>query len=369
MSHIILSSEILILIGTGFKIVYSRFPARKLKAVTSRYPVDKTADLLRLQSLYGYNEHSSVSISATRNVWFDEQTSSAVNYTEHGKVWLAAGEMLAADENLISATNRFLQAASRHKKIVAFLPTTEKFARLIADSSELKAVKIGASPYFALQNWNPRGNKAKKLRAGLSQARRSTIKVQEISEIKDCFRTEVDGLCRDWLKTRRSIIELGWLFKLSPFQNEENKRFFVARNDAGKLVGFLMASPIPARAGWYLEDVLRASDAPNGTADLLVFETMKILAAEGVQLVTLGTAPLATDGEDEVSSNGNYFTKHMLNVSRKHLNAFYNFRGLRHFKAKFVPTWWESEYVLIPRGVFAPLLVLLAFLLAIVREK
>ena len=36
------------------------------------------------------------------------------------------------------------------------------------------------------------------------------------------------------------------------------------------------------------------------------------------------------------------------------LGAFYNFEGLRRFKSKFAPTYWESEYVLAPRGRTIP---------------
>jgi hypothetical protein len=36
------------------------------------------------------------------------------------------------------------------------------------------------------------------------------------------------------------------------------------------------------------------------------------------------------------------------------LGGFYNFEGLRRFKGKFVPSWWESEYCLGQGGVAMP---------------
>jgi phosphatidylglycerol lysyltransferase len=36
------------------------------------------------------------------------------------------------------------------------------------------------------------------------------------------------------------------------------------------------------------------------------------------------------------------------------LGTFYNFQGLRRFKGRFVPSWWESEYALLQRGVTMP---------------
>ena len=47
-------------------------------------------------------------------------------------------------------------------------------------------------------------------------------------------------------------------------------------------------------------------------------------------------------------------TRRILDVASRRLAGFYNFEGLRRFKAKFVPSWWESEYALAQRGVAMP---------------
>jgi phosphatidylglycerol lysyltransferase len=142
------------------------------------------------------------------------------------------------------------------------------------------------------------------------------------------------------------------LLALDPFLHAEHKKYFAARAN-GKLVGFLAASPIPARKGWYLEDVLRESDAPPGTATLLVVEALAKLKSEGAALATLGTSPLATDGPNDVPTERRV-VKRALDVASRRLGSFYNFEGLRRFKGKFAPSWWESEYVLAQRGVTIP---------------
>ena len=47
-------------------------------------------------------------------------------------------------------------------------------------------------------------------------------------------------------------------------------------------------------------------------------------------------------------------------------SIFYNFDGVRRFKTKFAPSWWESEYILTSRNLTAPPRVLGAFIHAIV---
>src|SRR5258706_14806614 len=131
------------------------------------------------------------------------------------------------------------------------------------------AVKVGASPYFDLQTWNPRGDSGKKIRAGVNQARRAGVAIEVVPEgIDEVLKKETAQLCMHWLGSRRAATTFGWLVALDPFLHSEYKKYFAARVN-GKLVGFLAASPMPARRGWYLEDVLREPDAPQGTATLL----------------------------------------------------------------------------------------------------
>ena len=94
-------------------------------------------------------------------------------------------------------------------------------------------------------------------------------------------------------------------------------------------------------------------DAPRGTATLLIFEALTKLKLEGVDLATLGTSPLATDGLNDLPTE-HPTTARVLEMASTHLSAFYNFEGLRRFKGKFVPSWWESEYALAQRGVAMP---------------
>ncbi|MBV9242520.1 MAG: DUF2156 domain-containing protein [Acidobacteria bacterium] len=139
-----------------------------------------------------------------------------------------------------------------------------------------------------------------------------------------------------------------------PFENAEFKKFYAAHDVDGHLVGVLAASSIPARDGWYLEDVIRGNDAPDGTSDILVFEALKALATQGAKVATLGTVPLSTRGNEGISCGRNGVVEAMLNVSRKQLKALYNFDGLGQFKSKFVPTWWENEYIVVTKGHLIP---------------
>ena len=350
--------------GVGAAARFVRLRTRPL-LVTRFVDEDPTRELLHLQESHGYNAHSLVSIAVGARLWSCPRIPGGIAYNEFGKVWLVPGDPLASPDNVAELTSRFVEAAREQGRVVAFMPSTERFA-LLAESLGLRAVKVGAAPYFDLTTWGPRGDRAKKARAGVNQARRAGVRVTKVDRVDERLKKETAALCQSWLKTRRSAMRFGWLFAVDLFQHSERKRFFAARDTTGNLVGFLSASPIPAREGWYLEDVVRLPGAPSGTADLLVVEALNLLKRDGAKLATLGTSPLARDGCVDPGVRNNELAANGVRIVTKCFAAFYNFEGLRRFKVKFAPSWWESEYILFSREATAPPRIITAFIQAIV---
>ncbi len=348
--------------GAGYGARYIRL---RLRLARRPRAVDPTADLLRLQTQHGHNAHSLVSIAPGARSWSMPGIDGAIIYSDFGRVWLAAGDPLAKPGDTKLLAMGFVEAARKAKCTAAFVPATQRFAQE-AIPLGLSAIKIGAAPYFDLKRWNPRGDHAKKMRAGVNQATRAGVQVEDVDNLTVALKQEATTLCLRWLKTRPAATTFGWLLALDPFLHAERKKLFAARDAGGQLVGLLAASPIPARDGWYLEDVLREPTAPQGTADLLVVEALHRLAVSGASLATLGTAPLTREGEDDISTHDHPVIERALRTVGQPLGAFYNFEGLRRFKTKFAPSWWESEYVLVPKGVLVPTRVAHAILRAIV---
>ena len=326
---------------------------------------DPTVELLKLHQLHGYNAHALVSITPDVRVWTCREAEGAIAYNEFGGVWLVPGDPIASDENLAKVSACFLQEAHAEGRVVGFMPATAQFAKQ-SKLLGLRAIEIGSAPYFDLATWAPRGDRAKKARAGVNQARRAGVRVTEIVDINERLVRETACLCKSWLTTRRSALKFEWLFKIDLFQHRDRKKYFAARAANGKLVGFVAASPIPARDGWYLEDVLRSKDAPNGTTDLLVVEVLDLLKRDGAKLATLGTAPMSMAGIVDPEVPASPLLSKALRFIANCVSIFYNFEGVRRFKTKFAPSWWESEYVLMSANVTAPPRVLRAFVRAIV---
>ena len=101
-------------------------------------------------------------------------------------------------------------------------------------------------------------------------------------------------------------------------------------------------------------------DAPHGTMDFLFAELLLWGRAQGFAWLNFGMAPpagLETYSEALLWSRVGGFVY-------RHAEHFYNFEGLRRYKAKFAPQW-TPLYLASPGGLaLAPILVDVTSLIA-----
>jgi phosphatidylglycerol lysyltransferase len=88
--------------------------------------------------------------------------------------------------------------------------------------------------------------------------------------------------------------------------------------------------------GGLVEDLIRSPDAPNGTSESLVDAAMRDAAATGSRWATLGLVPLA----GPISP--------WLQLAKRWAAAFYDFEGLRAFRARLRPVGWDPIYLSYP---------------------
>ena len=132
----------------------------------------------------------------------------------------------------------------------------------------------------------------------------------------------------------------------------EDRRIFVAERE-GDVVAYLVATPVPARNGWLVEQWPRASRAPNGTTHLLVDAAMRAFADAGSRYATLGLAPLS-DLDRRPRRAEPFWLRATMRWLRAHGRRFYNFRGLEAFKASLQPAAWEPVFAIAQGRRFTP---------------
>ena len=298
---------------------------------------DETARVLSILRRHGTQTTSFQVLEPGYRYWFDDDDA-CVAYTETGRAWVVAGEPVAARERLRSVTERFVAAAAARGAEVRFFGVGEDFAALTG----LHSVHIGEEPRWDPRSWDATLRGSRSLREQLRRARAKGVRARVVAPAELApgapLRIRAEALISRWLDARR-MSEMQFMVLVHPFDFPDERRYVVAeQGDA--LVGFVAAVPIYARDGWFVEDLLRHPDAPNGTAELLVDTMMRQLDAEGSRLVSLGLAPLA--GEVGMA----------LRWTRSYTASLYNFGGVRAFKEKLRPERWEPVHLAFPKGRF-----------------
>lgn len=255
-----------------------------------------------------------------------------VTYVNTGSAWVVAGAPIAATERLGAISDAFVAAASRARRRCCFFGTEDRFRAATAES--LDGFLIGEQPVWEPARWPETLARHASLREQLRRARAKQVRVRAVSGAElssGSLAGAASELVRAWAATRGMPL-MGFVAGLEPFSTAEDRRCFAAERE-GELVAIASVLPVPRRSGWFLEHVVRAPRAPNGTVELVVDAVLRWAAEAGSHWLTLGLAPLA----GEVSP--------FLRLARERSATLYDFAGLHRFKAKLRPSEWMSIYV------------------------
>lgn len=251
------------------------------------------------------------------------------------KRWVAAGAPVCAPEHLDAAATAFEREAGRHSARVSWFGADARFRATRSGRPGFSEVPVGAQPVWNPARWPAILAGKASLRAQVNRARNKGVEaVAWPSERAE--RNEALHRCLgEWLDTR-GLPAMHFLVETEILGRLRDRRVFVAER-GGEAVAFLVASPVPARRGWLVEQIVRGHGAPNGTGSLLIDAAMRGLAADGAAYLTLGLAPLSRRAADAP-----LWLRGLLGWVRAHGRRFYNFEGLEAFKAKYVPDRWDS---------------------------
>ena len=292
------------------------------------------ARVLALLRQHGWNATSFQVLEPGFSYWFDDEA--CVAYVDTGRAWVAAGAPITVEAQLGAVARAFVAAARAAGRGACFFATEQRFATL----SGFRHLLIGEQPVWEPARWSETLRATPSLREQLRRARAKGVSVSEVpsSELSDPgapVRREIEALIAHWQRSK-AMPPMGFLVHVEPFGFADERKFFVARLGAGveaRVVGFAAVVPVYARGGWFLEDLIRAPSAPNGTVELLVDAVSGAALRLGSAYLTLGLSPLSGD------------VAPALGLARRYAAPLYDFAGLRGFKAKLRPQRWAPIYL------------------------
>ena len=268
--------------------------------------------------------------------YFFADDDACVAYVDTGRAWVAAGAPLAHETRVAAVAATFVAAARAANRRATFFATEERFVSL----SPFRSLLVGEQAVWDPAGWAAALRRNKSLREQLRRARAKGVRIRAVDPDQmrtaaEPARAAIAHLVDRWLQ-RRELAPLGFLARVEPLALLQDRILLVAEHN-GAVVGLLSVAPIGGgRRGWLVQNVVRAPDAPNGTAETLIDHAIRQAADEGLSLVTLGLAPLA--GE----------VRAPLRIARALGAPLYNFGGLHAFKAKLRPSRWDRIFLSFP---------------------
>ncbi len=299
---------------------------------------EKAIELVRL---CGWNSTAHQILNPGISHLLSVRGDAVTGYVDFGKVRVAAGVPVCTLERLVEAMEEFEQASSLVGRRVCYFYAEERARWMAMESDRYATVQIGAQPVWRPADWKDTFDGHASLRAQRQRARNKGITVVEWDRSRATRSPLLEQCLAEWLAGRR-MSELHFLVEPDTLGFLDGRRLFVAEREE-RPVGFLLASPVPLRRGWLIEQVIRGKEAPNGTAELMIDAAVQAMAEDGDDFVTLGLTPLA---EREVRVNNPWWLRPLFTLARVHGRRFYNFDGLDRFKAKFRPHHWEPVYLI-----------------------
>jgi phosphatidylglycerol lysyltransferase len=258
-------------------------------------------------------------------------------YVKRHGFLLVVGAPVCAESDLPQATAEFEAFARDRGCRVCYVCAEERLRRVFEGRPDHATVAAGAQPAWDPRDWETILKSRGSLRAQLRRALNKQVRVEEVASGDAAADPELATVLKSWLKSR-GLPPLHFMVEPDVLRGAIGERIVFAARRHGHTVAYLVASPIPARNGYLLEELARARGAPNGVSELLIDAAMRRFAGEGRDYVSMGLVALARGSFD-----GNpWWLRTMMRIARAHANRFYNFRGLESFRTKLSPARWEK---------------------------
>lgn len=313
------------------------------------------SELRRVRELvlsYGWNTTAYQILNPGISHWFAAAGDAVIGYVKRHGVRIVAGAPVCPEERLADVVAEFERASAASRLRVCYFCAESRVEAALSHSGRHSMVLMGAQPAWRPQAWPRIYEHHGSLKAQLNRARNKAVTVSEWPTDRASRAPELLHCLSEWLAARK-FPTLHFLVEPMTLDRLYDRRIFVAERQ-NKVIGFVVASPVPKRNGWLIEQIIRGQGAVNGTSELMIDTAVRTLAAGGCGFITMGLSPLSRRADVEWLSNP-LWLRLLLGWVRAHGRRFYNFDGLDAFKTKFHPDHWEPIFAIANEAHFSPL--------------
>jgi phosphatidylglycerol lysyltransferase len=337
------ASLAVIVLGAAYLLLNMLRPARPQPVVAGPHDTERVLAVIAKSDLTIAN----AALAGDKRLLFSEAGDTVVMYQIAGRSWVALGDPIGSADGAEELVWRFREISDHHGGETVFYQASSERLALYVDLG-LAALKIGEEARVALADFSLEGSARADLRQAHRRAERdgATFEVVPPERVREILPT-LRQLSDSWLASKSTGEKR---FSVGAFSPQYLRHFPIALVYCeGVPAAFANLWTTGTRAELSVDLMRFGPDAPRGAMDYLFIELMKWGRSEGYRWFNLGMAPLAGLETHPLAPAWH----RVGNFVFRHGEHFYNFDGLRRYKAKFGPVW-EAKYLVARGGISLP---------------
>jgi len=333
----------IVVLGTAYVLLNLLRPARPEPAVAGPDELARARVLIEQCD----STLANAALTGDKRLLFSDAGTAFVMYQTAGRSWIALGDPVGARAGAEELVWRLREMSDHHGCDTVFYQVCGDRLALYVDLG-LAALKIGEEARVPLESFSLEGAARADLRQAHRRAERDgasfeVVPPQSVAELLPALRRVSDA----WLASKSTAEKR---FSVGAFSAHYLGQFplGVVRAE-GAPVAFANLWTTGTKAELSVDLMRFGADAPRGAMDYLFIELMLWGQRSGFRHFNLGMAPLSGLEAHPLAPAwhrvGNFIFRHG--------EHFYNFEGLRRYKAKFDPDW-EPRYLVARGGIALP---------------
>jgi len=296
-------------------------------------------EAVALTRLYGNSALDYFKTYSDKLLFFNEQRNCFISYRVSGKFAVILENPVAQNQEIMAqsllAFDKF--CSDNGLKVISYRIPAESLA--MYKSLRKKSLFLGQEAVVDLNTFSLQGNNKKRIRNAMNKVAETGIKLKVYDPpLKDGLLQKLQAVSDNWLldMEREELVFSQGMFIWDEIKNQT---VLVAENEEEKIVGFLNIIPDYARDEGTFDLIRKTSDAPNGVIDFLHIELFNYLKQKNIRYLNLGFAPLSgIEIPDDI-------TERSMKFAYEKIKSFSHYKGLREFKDKFDPVWYDKYLI------------------------
>jgi phosphatidylglycerol lysyltransferase len=337
------ASLTVVVLGTAYLLLNLLRPARPEPAVAG------PEELARARALIEQSDQTlaNAALTGDKRLLFSDAGDTFLMYQTARRSWVALGDPVGSPGGAEELVWRLREMSDHHGAEPVFYQASAERLALYIDLG-LAPLKIGEEARVALADFSLEGGARADLRQAYRRAQRDgasfeVVPAERVAELLPLVQPVSDA----WLASKSTAEKR---FSVGAFSAQYLQQFPLALVRAGDApVAFANLWTTGTRAELSVDLMRFDPQAPRSAMDYLFIELMLWGQREGYRWFNLGMAPLSGLENHPLAPAWH----RVGNFVFRHGEHFYNFEGLRHYKAKFDPIW-EPRYLVARGGIALP---------------